>query len=204
MGSVVKKIVLTGGPCAGKSSSLELIENYLRDNNYIVYIVQESATELIKSGIKPYGEDGLNNDYFQDVLFKYQLEKEKLIENIAETINVEKDIIIIYDRGLLDNKAYIGQQLYNKLLKKYNFTEKEILDRYDLVIHLETGAKNNNYNKDNSARSENLEDAIELDNKTFDAWKNHKNLIKVKCRENFEEKQKEMLNIIDKNILMIL
>ena len=47
MGKVVKRIVLTGGPCAGKSSSLNLIQKYLINKGYLVYIVQESATELI-------------------------------------------------------------------------------------------------------------------------------------------------------------
>lgn len=44
MGNIVKRIVLTVGPCAGKSSSLELFKGYLVNKGYVVYVVQESAT----------------------------------------------------------------------------------------------------------------------------------------------------------------
>lgn len=201
MGSIVKKIVLTGGPCAGKSSSLELIENYLKDNGYVVYIVQESATELINSGIKPFGDNAIDLLSFQEIILKYQLEKEKLIENVAKVYETNKNIIILYDRGLIDNKAFIGQNSFNEILDKYNLCEKDILNRYDLVIHLETAAKGSGYTKDNNkARSEDKERAIELDNNTFEAWKKHNNLIKVKSCEDFSEKQKNIISIIDELI----
>lgn len=196
MERVVKRIVLTGGPCAGKSSSLELIEQYFRNNNYVVYTVQESATELIKSGVKPFGVNAFDLYYFQDILLSYQLAKEKIIDEIVYNSSDDK-IVIIYDRGTIDNKAYIGQKRFDNLLEKYNLNEVDLLNKYDLVIHLETGAKINNYNKDNVARSESEEDALVLDTKTYDAWKYHNNLIKVKSRDNFIEKQEEIIKIIE-------
>ena len=197
MGKVVKKIVLTGGPGAGKSSSLDLIKNYLKELGYFILVVNESATELINSGIKPFGVNKLSMFNFQDVILNYQLEKEKIIENTAKNF-IEDDVIIIYDRGLLDNKAYIGQEEFDKLLEKYNLKEINLLNRYDLVICLETGAKSKYYRTDNnSARSESKEEAIKMDNKTFEAWKNHNNLFRVKCFEDFCDKQNEIIKIID-------
>lgn len=205
MGRIIKKIVLTGGPCAGKSSSLELIEKYLKNKGYIVYIVQESATELINSGIKPFGDDKIDMIKFQEIILKYQLDKENLIEKVAEYLNSKKNIVIIYDRGLIDNKAFIGQKEFDKILDKYNLNEMDILDRYDVIIHLESAAKGKGYTKENNkARSENKEEAILLDSKTFDAWKYHKYLFKVKCFDDFKDKQNEIINILnnifDKNI----
>lgn len=198
MGKIVKRIVLTGGPCAGKSSSLELIENYLRKKGYIVYTVQESATELINSGIKPFGEDNFDLVKFQEIILKYQLDKELLIDNVASSFETDKEIVIIYDRGLIDNKAYIGQKTFNRILEEYNLDEIDIIDRYDLVIHLETAAKSEGYTKENNkARSEDKDSAIAMDNKTFEAWRFHKNLVRVKCKEDFEEKQREILGIVD-------
>ena len=52
MGKIVAKVVLTGGPCAGKTSALSKIESYFTERGYKVLIVGESATEIIKSGIK--------------------------------------------------------------------------------------------------------------------------------------------------------
>lgn len=52
---LVSKIVLTGGPCGGKTTALVTIEQELTDIGYKVYILDEVATRLISSGIKPLG-----------------------------------------------------------------------------------------------------------------------------------------------------
>ena len=57
------KIVLTGGPCAGKTTALSKIEEHLEECGYKVMVVSESATELIKGGIRPFGESKLDFDF---------------------------------------------------------------------------------------------------------------------------------------------
>ena len=201
MGRIVKRIVLTGGPCAGKSDSLESVEKFLMYKGYIVYTVQESATELIKSGIKPFGDGAIDMEQFQDIIMKYQLYKEKLVNKVANIFNGDKEIIILYDRGLMDNKSYISEEVFNNLLIKFNLSEMDILDRYDLVIHLETAAKGNCYTKENNeARSEDKIKAIEMDNKNYYAWSKHNNLEYVKFYDDFKDKQRELLSIIEKNL----
>ena len=49
----VKKIVLTGGPCAGKTTALTWINNYFSNRGYNVLFVPETATELISNGVAP-------------------------------------------------------------------------------------------------------------------------------------------------------
>ena len=195
MGNIIKRIVLTGGPSSGKSSSLKTIKDYFVNQGYLVYIVNESATELINSGLIP-GDYSITNEYFQEIILKYQLYKEELINSIAKSNNSEKSIIILYDRGLLDGKAYIKSYEFQEILKKLNLKELDLLNRYDLVIHLETGAKSKFYRTDNnSARMESKEEAIIKDNETFDAWKAHKNINRVKCYENFQNKQNQIISI---------
>lgn len=197
MGRVVKKIVLTGGPSSGKSSSLEFIERHLTNLGYLVLMVNESATELINSNIKPFGGNKLKIVDFQDVILRYQLYKENLFKEAA-TEYMDKDIVILYDRGIMDEKAYISDYEFEGLLKKYNLVEEELLNRYDVVIYLETGAKRKYYvTENNKARYESAREAIELDNRTYNAWSNHKNLYKIKCYENFVEKQREIIRICD-------
>ena len=197
MGRVVKKIVLTGGPSSGKSSSLELIHKHLTNLGYVVLIVNESATELINSGIKPIGENKLRMIDFQDVILRYQLFKENLFEETANNY-MDKDIVILYDRGVMDNKAYISDAEFECLLNKYNLNEFDLINRYDIVIYLETGAKKNFYDTENNkARYDSAREAIELDNRTYNAWSNHKNLYKIKCYENFVEKQRIIIRICD-------
>lgn len=197
MGKVVKKIVLTGGPCAGKSTSLNLIKEYLNGLGYTVLIVNESATELISGGIKPFGDDSISMLEFQDIVLRYQLFKENLVSETASRYYCDKEIVIIYDRGMVDYKAYIGELEYYKLLEKYSLNENDILNNIDLVIHLETAAKSKDYTKENnSARSESKSEAIELDDKIYDAWKKHKNIYRIESNEDFLNKQNEIINVV--------
>lgn len=201
MGKVVKRIVLTGGPCAGKSSSLEHIELYLKKKGYVVYIVNETATELINSGIKPFGDNAVDMVSFQDIIFQYQIQKEVLVDEVCKKFNDDKEIVILYDRSLMDNKAYINQLDFDKLLLKYNLSEEVILNRYDLVIHLESAANGKWYTKENNkARYEDREIAIEMDDKIYDAWSKHDNLIRVINYENFKDKQDKILEICENTL----
>lgn len=196
---MIKKIVLTGGPSAGKSSSLEFIHRYYSNLGYKVYIVSETATELMNSGIIP-NQNNLSIVEFQDIIFKYQLFKENLVLNIVNNNNFLNNIII-FDRGVIDNKAYIKDEEFEMILKKYNYSENDLLARYDLIIHLETGAKSNYYRIDNnSCRKENVDLAIKLDNLTYKAWQNHNNLVKIECYDNFYDKQNQIINVIDKEL----
>ena len=78
----IKKIVITGGPCSGKSTMLNLIENTFKEKGYKVLIVSETATELIRGGISPLG--GKENMFiFQDYLLNLQFKKEEVYEKAA-------------------------------------------------------------------------------------------------------------------------
>ena len=69
----IAKIVITGGPCAGKTTALARIEQDLSEKGYHVFIVGESATELIKGGIccakKNYYCDYSNFNFHTDLYF---------------------------------------------------------------------------------------------------------------------------------------
>lgn len=194
---MVKKIVLTGGPCAGKTTALSNIEETLTEKGYIVLIVGESATELIKGGIKVTNV-GLMN--FQKLILKHQLQKEKVYDEATKFIPRSKKVVIIYDRGLIDNKAYIGQNKFNKLLNELNLNEIDLMDRYDMVIHLVTAAdgKEEYYTlENNNARSESASEACELDKKTINAWLGHNNLKIIDNSTNFEDKINRTLDTIN-------
>ena len=61
MGSIVSRIVLTGGPCAGKTRSLTKIEEHFEELGYKVIIVPETATILINGGIRCFGNKALDD-----------------------------------------------------------------------------------------------------------------------------------------------
>ncbi len=50
-GGNVFHIVLTGGPCAGKTTALERLSAFLRERGFRVFTVPEAATMLFSNGV---------------------------------------------------------------------------------------------------------------------------------------------------------
>lgn len=199
MASIEAKIVLTGGPCAGKTTALARIEEYFSELGYKVLIVGESATELIKGGARPFGDKSLSMIDFQDIILKYQLSKENIYDEIVKALNPNDKCIIVYDRGLMDNSAYVSKEEFNYLLEKNHYSYLELMDRYDLVLHLVTaadGAEAFYTLENNAARSETREEAIALDQKTMNAWSGHRNLEIIDNSVTFEEKLDKVIESI--------
>ncbi len=47
------KIVITGGPCVGKSTAMSWVQDTFTKMGYTVLFVPETATELITGGVAP-------------------------------------------------------------------------------------------------------------------------------------------------------
>lgn len=194
----ITKIVITGGPCAGKTTAMSWIQNKFIKDGYNVVFVPETATELILSGINPNNTNGSHN--FQKTLLELQLNKEKIYYEAVKYLSSEK-ILIIYDRGAMDNKAYMSNFEFKKMLNISNLSEVELRDNYDAVFHLVTAAKGAEqvYSFDsNKARYESLEEAIKLDKRLLDAWVGHPHLKVIDNSTSFEDKMKRLINEISK------
>lgn len=184
-----KKIIFTGGPCAGKTTMIELVKEYLKEKDCIVLVVPEAATEIFGIGIRYEMLKSVDN--FQQMIFDYQRTKENTINNILKlNKDSNKKFIIIYDRGVLDNKAYFDDYKgFNNLLNN-KYSEIDFLDNYDLVFDLITLADCNpeKYNlSSNEARTESPEVAIKLDRKTSNAWAGHRNINVINTSLTIEE-----------------
>ena len=172
----ITKIVITGGPCAGKSTAMSWVQNAFKAMGYTVLFVPETATELITGGVAPWS-CGTNAD-FQKCLFHMQLEKEKTFERAAKTMNTDK-VLIVCDRGALDNKAYMKQEEFSEVLKDLKSDEVSLRDNYDAVFHLVTAAKGAESfytTANNTARTETVEEARAIDDKLIAAWTGHPHL----------------------------
>jgi len=193
----VFKIVLTGGPGGGKTKVTEEITRYLEKHNYKVFLISETATEIINSGLKMFGDDPIEPIEFQRLVFKTQLFKEHLIESAIENYGECKKVIIL-DRGLMDNKAYITNSEFELLLSEFNLTEEDICKRYDIVIHLNTAAylKSGYTKENNKARSEDEKEAIIRDQRVFESWSIHNNHYIVKPEIDFDIKKDNVLKIV--------
>ncbi len=200
MGVLKAKIVLTGGPCAGKTTTIAKIKEDLESRGYHVLLLNECATEVINWGIRPFGDNKVSVFDFQNEILNLQMFKEKRFRDIIKKLPDDANCIILADRGVIDNKAYLGQELFDKLLAENNLLESDIIDEYDMVIHLVTVATNNENkynNSTNSARFEDdIEEVIDLDKRTNDAWSKHKNLKRVEATDVIDKKIENVIKII--------
>ena len=195
----ITKIVLTGGPCAGKSTIFEELEKDLVSKGYYVITVPETATELIKSKILPKPADREHTLMFQDIVLQQQYTKEKVAEIFARRMAKNNKVVILYDRAVIDNRAYLdSKEDFDFILKNHNLDEFEILNNYDLVIDLVSTAtcQPENY-KLNGVRYETVEEAAELDKRTSTAWIHHPNLKVIKPTDDIEDKKKIVIKVVD-------
>ena len=190
MAKQITKIVLTGGPAAGKTTLISrILKEFKSEDGWKVITIPETATELISGfGIGPF-PNCMSMEDFQYFVVGDQLHKERLAIKAAQTVPEEK-VLILYDRAVLDDKAYVSDEQFALTLAHFGCTEAEILGHYDAVLHLVTCAKGAEYayNYGNAARYEGIEEARLADDKTLRAWSPHPNHYVIDNSVDFEDK----------------
>ena len=193
MEQIIKKIVITGGPCAGKTTAMGWIKEAFTGHDYTVLFVPETATELITGGVAPW-TCGTNAEY-QQCQVELQLTKERLFEQAARTMPGRK-ILIVCDRAGMDNWAYMNEEEGEQVLRYLNTTKEAILSRYDAVFHLDTAARGiqNAYTlANNGARIETPAQAVALDDRTRAAWSQHPYHRVIHSGEDFVAKMQSLI-----------
>ena len=190
------KIVITGGPCAGKTTGLSYVEQEMTKRGYKVVFVGETATELILGGFgtKAYKEFS----DFESAVLSMQLLKEDFYEKQCKYLPDEK-VLLVCDRGTMDCKGYIGEKTFAEILDKLGLNEINLRDDYDGVFHLVTAAKGAEeyYTlSNNGARSESIEEAREMDDKTIASWTGCPHFRVIDNSTNFEDKLKRLVKEI--------
>ena len=190
MAKSITRIVLTGGPAAGKTTLISrILKEFKPEDGWKVITIPETATDLISGfGIGPF-PNCVSMEEFQYFVIEDQLHKEKLALKAAQMVPYDK-ILIVYDRALLDDKAYITDRQFQQTLTYFGKTEEQVLSGYDAVLHLVTCAKGAEYayNFGNAARYESVEEARQMDDRTLRAWSAHPRLYVIDNSVDFEDK----------------
>ncbi len=94
----ITRIVLTGGPAAGKTTLISrILKECRQEDGWKVITIPETATELISGfGIRPFG-NCVSMEDFQYFVIEDQLHKERLALKGAEM--VPEDKVLIIDAG---------------------------------------------------------------------------------------------------------
>ena len=110
----VVRIALTGGPCAGKSSALDHLTRAATAEGFDVLTAPEVATLYFNASYQlptPADESfGANLFTFQKNVLKLQLQLERCFTDMAA--RTERPTIVVFDRGLLDCKAYMSVEMW--------------------------------------------------------------------------------------------
>jgi predicted ATPase len=154
-----KRVVLTGGPGAGKTAVLELVRQYFCTH---IHVLPEAAGIVFGGGF-PRGAKEIQRRAAQRAIFHVQRELEVAAD-------ADPAALIVCDRGTVDGYAYWpGEDYWSSL----GTTRDRELERYHTVIHLRPPPASQGYNHDNPLRIESAAEAMQLDERIARAWDGH-------------------------------
>ena len=179
-----RRLVLTGGPGAGKTALLELIRQSFCSH---VKVLPEAAGVVFGGGF-PREDDPLCRRAAQRAIFYIQRE----LENAGDSHN---PAVVLCDRGTVDGLAYWPGPLEEYWSSLGTSLEAE-LSRYDAVIHLRTPPAEHGYNNQNPLRIENATAAAGIDGLILQAWERHPRRFVVESSAEFLDKAARALEIL--------
>jgi predicted ATPase len=178
------KIVLTGGPCAGKTTMAEMLS---RSFPSTVVNVPEAASLLFSGGFPRFSPPE-SQRATQRAIFQVQRELE------ATYSARFPDRVLVLDRGTVDGAAYWpeGPEAY---FAAFGTSLTEELARYARVIYLESAGEADYalHRQQNPNRSETWAEARRLDERTFQLWSRHPNFLHIKNNRSFSYKVSAVL-----------
>ena len=121
------------------------------------------------------------------------------LEALVLECNLIKEHRPKYNTMLMDDKAYVSDEEFAQVIARFDGrTEERVLANYDMVLHLITCAKGAEFAYDlaNNARTESIEFAREMDDRTLRAWSAHPNLRIIDNDANFNNKIERALREI--------
>ena len=202
----MKKIVLTGGPCAGKTTALVRVIEHFNSLGFKVFCVPEVPTIYSLAGWNYLTPN--RQLYFEGerAILETQLAFEAQFERLASVCT--KPVLIVCDRGALDISAYMAPEEWEDITLQTGVNSNQLRERYDAVLHLVSAADGaeqyyttaTNSTRYEKADEEGLRIARELDKKVIKAWTGHPHLRVINNHDDFERKMQRVIREIS-NVL---
>ena len=179
----LKRVVLTGGPGAGKTAVLDAIRESVCEH---VVVLPEAAGVVFGGGFPRAPREGVRRAA-QRAIFFVQRE----LESAAES---ENPAIELCDRGTVDGAAYWPGP--DTLWSSLGMDRTEELRRYDAVIHLRTPTTLQGYVRTNPLRLESAADALRIDERIRLAWDGHRRVFVVDASADFVVKATQVIALV--------
>ncbi|XP_065367535.1 TRPL translocation defect protein 14 isoform X2 [Calliphora vicina] len=194
----VYKIVLTGGPCGGKTTGQSRLCTFFENLGWKVFRVPETATVLLSGGVKFSDLTEKEAYKFQENLIRTMIQIENTYFELGKSSS--RNCLIICDRGVMDASAYISKEKWEKMMASNNWNPIEMRDnRYNQILHLVSaanGAEEFYSTEEHACRSEGVGLARELDYKSAAAWVGHPYFDVIDNSTNFETKMNRMIESV--------
>lgn len=198
----IKRIVLTGGPCAGKTTALVRIIEHFSSLGFKVFTIPEVPTLFTQAGMNYLTK---NRGFFYEgekATLEIQLALEDKFMRMAQ--ECQKPSIIVCDRGAMDISAYMEPQMWEEITRSVGTSTPDLRQRYDAVLHLVSAADgaeqyyttSNNAQRYEQMNEEGLRIARSLDKKVIRAWTGHPHLRVINNHDDFDTKMRRVLKEI--------
>lgn len=179
----LRRVVLTGGPGAGKTAVLELIRLF-----FCVHVrTLPEAAGIVFGGRFPRNGREAVRRAAQRAIYHVQRELEA-------TEDADGAAVVLCDRGTLDGGAYWPGP--GDLWSNVGSSRTKELARYHAVIHLRTPSTPDAYGRENPLRIESLAEAAVIDVRIAEAWQGHPRLFEVPATEDFLTKAASALRLL--------
>lgn len=178
----VTKIVVTGGPCAGRTTALATLEKAFSRLGYYVLFTGRTDADMRSNSATPEKLGSKKN--FERMRLQLQRAKEGIYESDAHYLPHRK-ILLICDGGTMDGRALMENAEFEDILASEGWSETELRDTYDGVFHLVTAAKGARgyYHGEYTP-----EEAAAIDDGLIAAWTGHPHLRIIGNEKGFEAK----------------
>ena len=160
-------IVITGGPCGGKTTIIAWLARRLVRLGFKVVVIPEAA-RLALSVLGP-PRTAREKLELQTLIVRMQLAMEDAVTALAP-----KPAVLLEDRGIPDAQAYLRPAQWRFLRQRLGLTEAGLRRRYAAVIHLTSCAvdKTDCYRRDDQ-RHETIAAARRIDRAIRKSWSGH-------------------------------
>jgi len=182
--SPVLKLVITGGPCSGKTKALAELRK--RFGNRVAFVPEIATIIIGQVGILPPAHDAVAMLDFQRTVYRVQ---RRLEDGACRQALRDGKKLVIVDRGTVDSAAYMTRGL-DDLAHVAGGPIREEYARYAGVLCLATPSEAiyRKFSGNNSARSETYPQAEAVGERIRQVWKGHKRFIFIENGTGWKKK----------------
>lgn len=219
----VYRVLLTGAPYGGKSSTMEWICNEYKKRGFRVICVKESATEVLKmieGATPPYTREF--HETFQRCVAVNQILRERVAEAVAEIKHTstrtnycefveteDMNVIIVVDRSIMDGKIFYEGD-FNSILGELscdvnlNTFREDGLPGFDCILHLESLSMVGIYKEETSdtetCRIHSAQESWGMDRRFTELFSTHTNYKFIPAFNERDVRNALVISIIDQVI----